>query len=182
VQQLTGTGLKRLHREWRRRKAARLALMLEAVDSPFNVGSIVRTAAAMAADDLYLVRVGAAPNSPKVQKAAMGTQRYLRWRDFGTVADAVAQARADGYLVVGLELAEGAQPLADLDAAGDVCLVLGHEDRGLSRDALAACDAVAFIPQFGRVGSLGVAAAAAVGAYEVRRQQLGRSSAPQSSA
>ena len=170
--QLTGTGLKRLHREWRRRKNARLALLLEAVDSPFNVGSIVRTAAAMGADALYLVRVGAAPDSPKVQKAAMGTSRYLTWRDFETVGDAVAAARADGYRVVGLELADEAEPLFALDATGDTCLAVGHEDRGLTPAALAACDAVAYIPQLGRVGSLGVAAAAAVGAYEVRRQQF----------
>ncbi len=174
MEQLNGTGLKRLHREWRRRKTGRLALMLEGLDSPFNVGSIVRTAAAMGVDDLYFVKVAAAPDSPKVQKAAMGTQRYLQWRDFDTVGGAVAQARTDGYTVVGLELADEAMPLADTDATGDVCLVLGHEDRGLSRDALAGCDAVAFIPQLGRVGSLGVATAAAVGCYEVRRQQLSR--------
>lgn len=170
--QLTGTGLKRLHRDWRRRKTARLALLLEAVDSPFNVGSIVRTAAAMSADALYLVRVAAQPDDPKVQKAAMGTQRYLTWRDFETVGEAVAAARADGYRVVGLELADEAQPLFDVDAAGDTCLALGHEDRGLTPAALAACDVVAYIPQLGRVGSLGVATAAAVGAYEVRRQQF----------
>jgi tRNA (guanosine-2'-O-)-methyltransferase len=172
VPQLNGTGLKRLHREWRRRRTARLALLLEAVDSPFNVGSIVRTAAAMGAETLYLVRVSAAPNDPKVQKAAMGTQRYLTWRDFETVEDAAAAARRDGYRVVGLELADEAEPLFAVDAAGDTCLAVGHEDRGLTPAALAACDAVAYIPQLGRVGSLGVATAAAVGAYEVRRQQF----------
>jgi tRNA (guanosine-2'-O-)-methyltransferase len=102
----------------------------------------------------------------------MGTQRYLRWRDFETVGEAADAARADGYRVIGLELADEAEPLFAVDAAGDTCLVLGHEDRGLTPAALAGCDAVAYIPQLGRVGSLGVATAAAVGAYEVRRQQF----------
>ena len=43
---LDGTGLKRLHREWRHRTAGRLALVLDNVQSPFNVGAIVRTAGA----------------------------------------------------------------------------------------------------------------------------------------
>ena len=170
--QLNGTGLKRLHREWRRRRTARLGLLVEALASPFNIGSIVRTAAAMGAEDLYLVRVSAAPDDPKVQKAAMGTQRYLSWRSFETVGEAVEAARKDGYRVLGLELADEAEPLFAVDATGDTCLALGHEDRGLTPAALEACDAVAYIPQLGRVGSLGVATAAAVGAYEVRRQQF----------
>ena len=45
MKQLRPTDLKRLHREWNRRSTGRLALLLDGVQSPFNVGSIVRTAA-----------------------------------------------------------------------------------------------------------------------------------------
>ena len=50
MSQLDGTGMKRLHREWRRRTEGRLALILDGVGNPFNVGSIVRTAAAERVD------------------------------------------------------------------------------------------------------------------------------------
>jgi len=169
VAQLRGTDLKRLHRTWRRRKVHRLALLLETVQSPFNVGSIVRTAAALGATDLYLVG-SAAIRSASAQKTAMGTDRYLSDRIYETVADAVAAARADGYTVVGLELADEATPLHELDLARDVCLALGHEDRGLSATALGLCDAVGYVPQLGKVGSLNVAVAAAIACYEARRQ------------
>jgi tRNA (guanosine-2'-O-)-methyltransferase len=51
-----------------------------------------------------------------------------------------------------------------------VCLAFGHEDKGLSPLTLAASDVVAFVPQLGKVGSLNVAAAAAIALYEVRRR------------
>ena len=52
-----------------------------------------------------------------------------------------------------------------------ICLAIGHEDRGLPASTLEVCDAVGFIPQLGRVGSLNVAVATAVAVYETRRQE-----------
>ena len=51
-----------------------------------------------------------------------------------------------------------------------MALVVGHEDRGLSTTILESCEAVGFIPQLGRIGSLNVATAAAIAIYEARRQ------------
>ena len=51
-----------------------------------------------------------------------------------------------------------------------MCLAVGHEDRGLSKAALAAVDDLAFLPMLGRVGSLNVATATALALYEVRRR------------
>jgi tRNA (guanosine-2'-O-)-methyltransferase len=168
--QLNGTGLKRLHRSWRRENTFRLAVLLENIQSPFNVGAIVRTAAAMGAEGLYLVGGTPPLRSSGVQKAAMGTDRYLRAQTFATVAEAVAKAKADGYRVVALELADEAVPLSTADLAADVCLLVGHEDRGVTAEALGLSDVIGFVPQLGRVGSLNVSSALAVGAYEVRRQ------------
>jgi tRNA (guanosine-2'-O-)-methyltransferase len=168
--QLNGTGLKRLHRSWRRENELRLAVLLENIQSPFNVGAMIRTAAAMSADHLYLA--GSTPDlrASGVQKAAMGTDRYLQTSAFPTIREAIEQARADGYRIVALELADEAVPLFAADLATDVCLLVGHEDRGVTAEALSLVDVVAFVPQLGRVGSLNVASALAIGAYEVRRQ------------
>jgi tRNA (guanosine-2'-O-)-methyltransferase len=55
-----------------------------------------------------------------------------------------------------------------------VCLVVGHEDRGLAASTIAACDVVAYLPLAGRVGSLNVATATALALYEARRQEWTR--------
>jgi tRNA (guanosine-2'-O-)-methyltransferase len=173
MKQLGPTDLKRLHREWNRRASGRVALLLDGLQSPFNVGAIIRTAAAYRVDHLYLGAGTVSPANSKAGKVSMGTERSLSWSAWERSRDAADAARDDGYTVIGLELAEDAVPLHQLRPGSDVCLAVGHEDRGLSAATLAACDAVAFIPQLGRVGSLNVATATAIALYELRRQHWG---------
>ena len=173
MSQLDSTGLKRLHREWRRQSHERLALVLDRVQNPLNMGAIVRTASAERVEHLYLVE-SASPDAPKAAKTAMGTERYIAWSAFDDPASTMAAARSDGYRIVGVELATQARPLHELDLTGAVALALGNENHGLSAAVLESCDEVGFIPQLGRVGSLNVAAATAIAIYEVRRQQWTR--------
>jgi tRNA (guanosine-2'-O-)-methyltransferase len=169
--QLGATEVKRLNRSWRRETQARLCLLLESVAQPFNVGSIIRTAAAFGVSQLWLCGDSATPDQPSARKTALGTDRYLPWERLPDAAAGVAAARAGGLAVVAIELASGALPLHEAPLDGDICLALGHEDRGCSAALLAAADAVAYIPQVGKVGSLNVAAAAAIALAEARRRE-----------
>ena len=168
---LGDTELKRLHRDWRRKTPeARLAILLDDVQTPFNVGAIVRTAAAERVERLFLTGSAISPGHPKSRKTSLGTERYLEWEQHETAAAAVDAVRAAGYRLVGIELADGAVPLFEARLDGDVCLAVGHEDRGLSPTVLAACDQVAVVPQLGKVGSLNVSHATAIAIYEARRR------------
>ena len=168
--QLDGTGLKRLHRSWRTRVDRRLALILDGLGTPTNVGSIARTAAAYRVDHVWLAGPTPPFESAGAQRTAMGTDRYLETSTVETTTAAITAARADGYRIVGVELTDGATPMHELDLASDVCLVIGHEDHGIGKAALEACDAVAYLPQLGKVGSLNVAVATSIAIYEVRRR------------
>ena len=169
--QLGMTEVKRLNRGWRRRTEARLALLLDSVGQPFNVGSIIRTAAAFDVDYVWLCGDTAQPAHPSARKTALGTDRLLTFEHVPAVATAAQAARADGYRVVAIELASDAVPLQDAPLDGDICLALGNEDHGCSAGLLAAVDVIAYIPQPGKVGSLNVAAAAAIAMAEVRRRE-----------
>lgn len=168
--QLRPTEVKRLNREWRRAGDARLALLLDSVAQPFNVGSIVRSAAAFGAEHLWLCGNTAALSHPGVGKTALGTQRLVEATLEPSPVAAAKAAAAAGLRVVVVELATGAVPLHEAPLEGDVCLAVGNEDHGCTAALLAVADAIAYIPQSGRVGSLNVAVAAAVAMAEARRR------------
>jgi len=168
--QLRPTEVKRLNREWRRATEARLALLLDSVSQPFNVGSIVRSAAAFGAECLWLCGRTTPLSHPGVGKTALGTQRLVRALTEPNPVAAAKAAAATGLRVIAIELASGALPLHQAPLAGDVCLAVGHEDHGCSAGLLAVADAIAYIPQPGRVGSLNVAVAAAIAMAEARRR------------
>jgi tRNA (guanosine-2'-O-)-methyltransferase len=167
--QLRPTEVKRLNREWRRAGDARLALLLDSVAQPFNVGSIIRTAAAFGAEHLWLCGSTAPLGHPGVARTALGTQRLVQATVEANPVAAAKAAAAAGLRVVAVELATGAVPLPEAPLDGDVCLAIGNEDRGCTAALLAVADAIAYIPQSGRVGSLNVAVAAAVAMAEARR-------------
>jgi len=144
--------------------------MLEGLGGPFNLGSILRTAAAYRVEHLYLAAMQIDPTSTNVGKTALGADRYVPWTVHEDLASGVAAARTAGYSLIGLELADEAVPMHEAAIEFPACLVIGHEDRGLSKSALAECDSVVFLPQLGRIGSLNVATATSIAIYEARRQ------------
>jgi tRNA (guanosine-2'-O-)-methyltransferase len=172
--QLRPTEVKRLNREWRRASQARLAVLLDSVGQPFNVGSIVRSAAAFGAEQLWLCGATAPLSHPGVAKTALGTQRLVPAITEPSPVAAAKAAAAMGLRVVAIELATGAVPLHEAPLDGDICLAVGNEDHGCTAALLAVADAVTYIPQSGRVGSLNVAVAAAVAMAEMRRRDWAR--------
>jgi tRNA (guanosine-2'-O-)-methyltransferase len=134
------------------------------------VGSIVRSAAAFGAERLWLCGSTPPLSHPGVGKSALGTQRLVPTAVEPSPVAAAKAASAAGLRVVVVELAAGAVPLHEAPLDGDVCLAVGNEDRGCTAALLAAADAVAYIPQPGRVGSLNVAVTAAIAMAEARRR------------
>lgn len=169
--QLRATDVKRLNRGWRRRTESRLGLLVESVTQPFNIGSIMRSAAAFGVEHLWLAGNATSPTHPNARKTGLGTERLVAWEPPVPVTEAANAARAAGFRLVAIELTGDALPLHEAPLEGDVCLAVGGEDHGCSPALLAAADAVAYIPQIGRVGSLNVAVATAIALAETRRRE-----------
>ncbi len=169
---LSPTELKRLHRDWRRRSDLRCSMILDGVQQPYNVGALIRSTAAYRGERIWAVDPTPDPTDPKVARTALGCDRFLEWERAASGPAAVEAARSAGFRVVGIELTDDATPMFELDLGASVCLVLGHEDRGIKKDTLAALDECVFLPQLGKVGSLNVAQAGTVALYEASRQRL----------
>ena len=84
------------------------------------------------------------------------------------IACAVEGLKASGYQIVAVELTDDAAPYHQFDYAQKVALVVGHEDHGVTKATLAACDAAVFVPMYGKGLSLNVHVALAVVLYHIR--------------
>src|SRR5258708_11347030 len=151
------TDVKRLNRSWRQLTQARVGLLLDSVSQPFNVGSIVRTAAAFGVERIWLCGDTAPPEHPQARKTALGTGRFVTFEREPGAGPAASAAASAGLKVIPIELAQAAIPLHEAPLGGDVCLPLGHEDRPCASALRAAPDVIAYLPHMGGVGTLTLA-------------------------
>lgn len=130
-----------------------------------NIGSIVRTANAFAAETVHIVG-----RRRWNRRGAMVTDRYQHLMHHPGVADFVDWARGEGLPVVAVDNVEGSVPVDAADLPERCVLLFGQEGPGLSPEALDAADLVVEITQYGSTRSINAAAAAAIVMHEwVRR-------------
>ena len=141
-------------------------VMLEDLQDPGNLGSILRSAAAAGVEEIYLSRNTVHAWSPRVLRAGMGAHFVVRIFEG---VDLVALAR--GFPGTVYAAAHDASlPLYSADLRGRVALVFGNEGAGITRALREAAHATLAIPMPGKAESLNVAAAAAVCLFERVRQ------------
>jgi TrmH family RNA methyltransferase len=144
-------------------------LLLEDIQDPGNLGSLLRSAAAAGCDTAYLSTGCADPWSPKALRAGMGAHFVLALRERADLAQVAADF--PGQVVATSLEAEGS--LYELDLAGPVAFIVGNEGGGISPVLQAAASRRVKIPMPGAVESLNAAAAAAICLFErVRQTQL----------
>lgn len=147
--------------------ASRFALLLEDIQDPGNLGSIVRSAAAAGCDAVFL-SVGCADAwSPKVLRAAMGGHFVLNIYERQTLP-VVAQHFAGTLLATSLH---AKHRLYDCDLRGNLAFMVGNEGAGLSNQLQSLATHTLTIPMPGKIESLNAAAATAVCLFEAVRQR-----------
>lgn len=144
------------------------ALLLEDIQDPGNLGSIIRSAAAAGCDAVYLSPGCADAWSPKVLRAGMGGHFALAVHE-GADLLAAAEAFKGSCYAAALDAADS---LYDCALRGRAAFAIGNEGAGLSMELRAVSRAIA-IPMPGRVESLNAAAAAAICLFEAVRQRAG---------
>ena len=152
------------------RSASDFCLLLEDVQDPGNVGSILRSAAAAGVAQVFLSGQCAFAWSPKVLRAGQGA--HFRLEIYEDV-DAAAWVRGYGGRLVAA-VAEGGESLFAADLTGSLALAIGNEGTGLSAAVREAADARVTIPMPGGIESLNAAAAAAICLFEAVRQRAVR--------
>jgi 23S rRNA (guanosine2251-2'-O)-methyltransferase len=159
-----------------------LIVALDQVQDPQNLGSICRTVECAGAAGVVIPERRSAEITPAVCKASAGAVEHLDVAQVRNMADFLVQAREAGCWCYGASATEepdgdspGRAPVAydapDYAGAG-VVLVLGSEGSGLRPRVAKACDELIALPLRGRIGSLGVSAAASAILYEILQSRM----------
>ncbi|NLE75780.1 MAG: RNA methyltransferase [Chloroflexi bacterium] len=166
---LYGTPLKRFLRDYRRAHppARQVAFLLQSVAYPVNVGSIFRIADACGAAPVILSGITPQPPHPTISKVARGKESRVPWEYVESPEEAVAKLKRQGFYVCALELTDDCQPYHTVPWPAKTCLVVGHEDHGITESTLALCDGAAFVPMLGKGRSLNVHVSLAVVAFHI---------------
>lgn len=142
------------------------SVLLEAIQDPGNLGSILRSAAAANVRDVYLSSQCADAWSPKALRAAMGAHFFLNIHENSDLQN-VAQQFPGTVIATSIQASKN---LFEISLAGPVAFVFGNEGAGLSKEMIQAADENIVIPMPGKTESLNAAAAAAICFFEKVRQ------------
>lgn len=166
---LIGTDLKRFLRHYRRahRPLYDIVGLLQSVEYPANVGSLFRVADGAGLTELVLTGITPTPPHPTIDKVGRFKSLRLPWRYEKDPVVAIQGLKADGYHIVAVELADTAVPYHQIRYPEKTCLVVGHEDHGVTKAVLAACDTAVFLPMYGKGLSLNVHVAFGIVVYHI---------------
>lgn len=143
------------------------AVLLDGVQDPGNLGTILRTADAFALDAVILCEGCTDPTAPKVVRATMGAA-FRQPVYHMPLAEAVAALKARGLPVYAAALEPDSVRSTTLDLHG-AAVIVGSEGRGVTRQALELCDRKMVIPMAGRAESLNAGVAASILIWEMTR-------------
>jgi len=150
-----------------------LLLILDGIEDPHNLGSLLRTAESVGASGAVIPKRRAAPITPTVEKAASGALAHLPVARVSNLAQTIDELKEHGLWVVGCDM-DGEQTLWEADLTGPLAVVVGSEGSGVSRLVKEKCDFIVRLPMLGKISSLNASVAGGIVLYEVLRQRLAK--------
>jgi 23S rRNA (guanosine2251-2'-O)-methyltransferase len=150
-----------------------LAVVLDGVEDPRNLGAIIRTVECVGAHGVFLPERRAAGLTETVAKAAAGALEYVPVARTVNIARLVEELKGRGVWTIGTA-SDAAISYTEWDWTQPCALLLGGEGEGLRRLVRERCDALVSIPLLGKIESLNVSVAAGIILYEAVRQRTAR--------
>jgi 23S rRNA (guanosine2251-2'-O)-methyltransferase len=147
-----------------------LAVILDGVEDPRNLGAILRTVECAGADGVFIPERRAVGLTEAVAKSSAGATEYVKVAKVGNVNRLIDELKENNIWVVGAS-GEAKIVYTEWDWTRKCALVLGGEGKGLHRLTAEKCDVLVKIPLLGQIESLNVSVAAGVILYEAVRQR-----------
>jgi 23S rRNA (guanosine2251-2'-O)-methyltransferase len=147
-----------------------LVLALDLIQDPHNLGSLTRSALALGAHAVVILKDRAVEVTGTVVKTSAGATAHLPICRVTNLRNTLESLKERGLWVYGAAAGEGSA-IADTDFARPAVIVVGSEGKGLRRLVAETCDALIHVPMSGKLGSLNAAVAGSIVLYEAARQR-----------
>lgn len=145
-------------------------VILDHLEDPHNLGSIIRTANCAGVHGVIISKHDGVTLTAAAVKASAGAASFTPVARVNNIAQTVDYLKEQGIWVTGADAA-GDRSIYEADLKGAVALVVGGEDKGISRLTASKCDFLVGIPMKGDVNSLNASVAAALMIYETMKQR-----------
>ncbi|HHY71833.1 MAG TPA: 23S rRNA (guanosine(2251)-2'-O)-methyltransferase RlmB [Bacillus bacterium] len=145
-------------------------LILDEIEDPHNLGSILRTADAAGVHGVIIPKRRAVGLTAAVAKASTGAIEHVPVARVTNLARTMEELKEKGVWIVGTD-AKGTQDFRQMDGKMPVAIVIGSEGKGIGRLIGEKCDFLVRLPMVGKVTSLNASVAASLLMYEVYRKR-----------
>ncbi|MDR2748910.1 MAG: 23S rRNA (guanosine(2251)-2'-O)-methyltransferase RlmB [Bifidobacteriaceae bacterium] len=144
-------------------------LALDSVKDPHNLGAAIRSAVAFGAEEIIITKHKSVGVTPVVWKSSAGQVGKVKIARVSSLANALELLKKRDYFVIGTD-ANSKTKISETSLRDEkLVIVMGSEDKGISRLVLEKCDAVCSIPISKKVESLNVSVSAAIALYELNK-------------
>ena len=149
-----------------------LIVLFDGVTDVRNFGGIARSAECAGAHGIICSLKSAAPVNAEAMKSSAGALARIPVARVGSVRNTLKALQLEGFQVVAAT-EHSRKLMYDADLRKPTVIVMGSEEKGISKEVLKLCDEQLAIPMIGAIESLNVSAAAAIMLFEVVRQRIG---------
>jgi len=147
-----------------------LIVLVDNVRSLYNVGSIFRTSDGAMIEKLILAGFTPYPPRKEIEKTALGSTKSVPWEYTKHPTETIQKLKERGYKICCLELTDRSIHYNDIKKTDfPICLVIGNEINGVSKEVIELCDLAIEIPMYGIKQSLNVAVAYGIAVFELAR-------------
>ncbi len=149
---------------------APLVVILDEIQDPHNLGSIIRTANVAGVHGVIIPKHRTSRITPVVSKSSAGAVEHTKLAMVTNLARTIDDLKEAGLWIVGTALG-GEQIMYQVDLKGATGIVIGNEGQGMRRLIKEKCDFIVQIPMYGQINSLNASVAAGTIIYEAVRQR-----------
>lgn len=155
----------------KQKNEAPFIIILDELEDPHNLGSIVRTAETCGVHGIIIPKRRNVGVTPTVYKSSAGAIEHVKIAKVTNINNTIDELKEEGVWVYGADI-EGKEYSYEVDFSGPCALIIGSEGRGISKLTLKKCDKLVKIPMIGKINSLNASVAGGIMMYEVLKGRL----------